>query len=455
MHAVCAVVDRLPANEPVQVGSNTGENTATRPSTELQIASLGFEGIAYATLPATSSLGSRPFSSTEDGAIEIVVGEHLTDDSIVRDTVRVPLANTVFQTGTQSTMIESRWKTRTDGGPLMLVKKQNIAYQGLRIGGLDPSTSLVQSSLSIPLVPLTVPRHVEGCMGNIIRRIIGPEGKEVTASSELEDVVPRFFKSRGEPAQATTAWALVIPQEMKDAIIENTNKLLASVPAESGAAEDARVDLWESLWCSNPPMWSTIVSQAVTSGARLHRVLSGGGGWGKKAGILSLDPVPATKHADDTSSGIPPSLLNDPEDFASTLIPVVRDGDSIQFFITPTAYLAAEAGSFDSEESLKQAAEKDVWGWQLGTVPSMMDAFPGQSWQHSSSAANGVYVFGHSFGVLAEGGLTLIRQSKAKEDISNHGVPFESRRVSMVDVPFSRLWAVNMAGPKEPNKDVW
>lgn len=422
--AVCAVVHALPT----AVGDGA------------KSISLGYEGIAYTTLPKGSNSSIPKRSSSQAGMVEFLVQNQASGDDILTNTIRIPLANTVFQTGTQTTLFEATWERKSTENAFTLVARQDAIYQRLSMvhfHGPGPRSGS-NWSLSIPLLPLTVPRKVEGCMGNIVRRIIGADEKSVTASMELESVVPRFFKARGEPAQTTAAWALVIPREMKDTIIKRTNKLIADNVARGGEPSSADPNSWDSLWQNTPAIWNEFVSQAVTGGARLHRVLSGGGGWGKKAGILSLDPVPSVGTTQE--NGVLDVQGGDPIDFESTLTPVTRDGDFIQFFITPSSDLVQQASKNDNEGELQGIYDSSGElgaSIQLGTVPSTMDSIPGQSWQHSPTASGNVFVFQQAFGALVEGGLSF---TQSQEQTEKGKPPVSSvQHISMIDVPFSRF----------------
>ncbi|KAH7385997.1 hypothetical protein BKA66DRAFT_67022 [Pyrenochaeta sp. MPI-SDFR-AT-0127] len=446
IRALCAVVDKLPTGRAFRSAATIGDEVARR-MVEPPVAEAGFEGIAYATLPATASVSSTAPVSSDKAAIDFIVNEHTADGNKNSDVLRVPLANTVFQTGTATTMTFSTWKARSTTERLELVTKSSISHHGVRIAGRDRAVDRTVSALSIPLVPLTVPRRVEGCMGNIIRRVTGPEGNALTASSELEEVVPRFFKSRGESAQATTAWALVIPGPMSETMSLRTKKLLATLQTNSEVNHEGN-DLWERLWQDDPPAWNTLVPTALAEGARLHRVLSGGGGWGKKAGLLSLDPVPTSDHAHQQSPGEIPSMLEDPQDFASTLTPVVQDGDFVQFFVSPG--LGAGAGGSEPNGLAEFLAlpKQDIFGWEFGTIPSTVDSLPGGSWQHTNSTSNEVSVFKNTFGALAEGGLMLTQRILAKK-----GETASAMGATIVDVPFSRFWAVELSDKGGSNRD--
>lgn len=455
IQVLCAVVDRLPVTSAQNAGvelSGTAVGSHTYPG-----AGAGLEGLAYVTLPVSASVSSTIQSNPEKGAIDFRLAEGTTDTSITMcDTLRMPLANTVFQTGTPTSMSLSTWNIHprhATNEPLELVTKNQISHHAIRLTEATKPISPLASTFSIPLLPLTLPRRVEGCMGNIIRRLTDSDGKDVTASAELEDVVPRFFKSRREPAQSTTAWALVMPNSMKASIDAETKKLLEETPGES-EQENGPDRRWEDLWASDPPHFNSLVSTAIADGARLHRVLSGGGGWGKKAGLLSLDPVPVTDFAyGEQEQSETDASYDDPQDFASSLTSVVLDGDWIQFFILPNSYLNTEAAWLDSEEHIKSLQPEESLSWELGTIPSTVDSIPGQSWQHAAGASEDASVFRNSFGALTEAGLTLTRRPISKLPRSSDST---STSATTVDVPFTRIRSVQKTeqGRRDATADV-
>ncbi|KAG9194246.1 hypothetical protein G6011_04281 [Alternaria panax] len=429
IQALCAVVDKLPMRK---AKHGTRDEELARRATEPSVAGTGLEGIANVLLAPADSVSSHELPPSDKGAIDFIFAQHVFNDVVYRDTLRLPLSNTVFQTGTPSTMILSTWKTLGEGGGLTLESKTNISHHGIRLIDREDISQL-PAVLNVPLLPLTMPRIVQGCMGNIIRGVIGPEGETMQASSELENVVPRFFRSRGQPAQATVAWALVIPEELRAVLAARTDELLSSLPTDNDGTASEQADTWERLWRSRPPLWNTLVSKAIMEGARLHRVLSGGGGWGKKAGLLSLDPVPANEAPKSSKDDEFLGLVDDPEDFESTLTPVVRDGDSIQFFISPQSDLEELALKTNSRRSVSKVT-RSAWGWELGTIPSTIDSIPGESWQHLPAKVERIHVhFG--FGALTEGPMTLTRHSPVD------GGKDVAVNITTIDVPFSRLSA--------------
>lgn len=422
------------------------------------VSETGYEGIAYAVLPAEAEVSAQPNISGEFGCIDFLAHTHTDSPGSHYSRVRVPLANTVFQTGEPSTLISSTWEWSESDCRFRLATRDTgkTAVVNLSAENSPTESSSAKShlhreapALSVPLIPLTTPRQVQGHMGNIIRGVIGPDGVKITASTELEQVVPQYFKSRNEPAQATSAWALVIPKEQVQLSAEDTTRLifnnLAADP-ENLSPEDYKK--WtqkgfESVWQQRPPHWNVMVQEALMRGARLHKVLSGGGGWGKKAGLLSLDPMPvgAPVQKPPTRDGMADDF-DSVDEFSMALKPVVQDGDFIQFFISAApAQGTDDATAFTRLKQLEENAGGDAWSWEFGVIPSTVDSIPGGSWQHTAEASGDMAVFKGSFGALSEGGLTLMHGLSID---SKTGIAKKDIKTTMIDVPFSRWSAVRL-----------
>ncbi|XPS78946.1 hypothetical protein M3J09_010942 [Ascochyta lentis] len=462
VHALCAVVNKLPPATPFHgpaIGQEIGNRVLSPPVNET-----GFEGIAYVTLPAKAKLSALPQLPGELGCIDFLVHTHTLPQGRHNDRIRVPLANTIFQTGASSTLINSTWERRSDGTGFQRRSRTVRQAAAINLSAEDPKPPNLPPAyihqeapaLSIPLVPLTSPRQVDGHMGNIIRGVIGPDGNRITASTELEQLVPQYFKARGESAQATSAWALVIPKAKATLSVKRTAKWLRPDSAASAVSEapDAAKDLprpeqeeetqesWQAFWQKDPPHWSTSIQKLISSGARLHKVLSGGGGWGKKAGLLSLDPVPfgAPAPQKETSNGDEADNFDSVSDFSTALKPVVQDGDFIQFFVSPKVTQTQHVSTFEHLKSLEKSAPKHVWSWEFGVVPSTVDSIPGGSWQHATAPSQEMIAFRGSFGALTEGGLTLMRGLRANP---RTGLA-HSLGTTSIDVPFSRWSAIRL-----------
>jgi hypothetical protein len=460
LYSLCAVVDRLP--EPQPFGTASLADEISQRATQPPVTETGHEGIAYVVLPRKAGAVINPVLN-DQACIDFLAHTHTDVQGRHCDRIRVPLANTVFQTGEQSTMFSSKWNLDTLTGKLSMTRRKSLHSHTINLSAVrynkpTPSSAtemipLVQEAprLSIPLLPLTIPRQVDGHMGNIIRSIVGPDGVKITAATELEQVVPQYFKSRNEPAQATSAWALVIPKDTAHLSTMDTVSLVSGMVAtdsERLGSEAGLLQGFQSLWQQDPPSWNVTVQEALARGARLHKVLSGGGGWGKKAGLLSLDPTPlgppqkSSKANGIQDKGSEEDDHNSVEDFSTALKPVVHDGDYIQFFISASPTQQSDDGkTLEHLHSTEEAAGNGAWTWEFGVVPSTVDTIPGGSWQHTGDPSTEIVAFRGTFGALAEGGLTLMRGLNVHNDT---GYAQTDLNTTMVDVPFSRWSAVRL-----------
>ncbi|ODA82910.1 hypothetical protein RJ55_01419 [Drechmeria coniospora] len=126
-----------------------------------------------------------------------------------------------------------------------------------------------------PLCPITHARVVADGFGNIIRGI-EVNGKREPASTELEDSVNTMFKNRSASDIAPGpmgVWAMI------NSAVDLDN---APDPARSLLGKPATRDEIEVM--------AQYLEQSYGSGGRLFQILSGGGGWGAKKGLLSIDP---------------------------------------------------------------------------------------------------------------------------------------------------------------------
>jgi hypothetical protein len=197
--------------------------------------------------------------------------------------VTLPLANTIFSNGRRSTLFASRWSidySAPSNGPLLRCEdRRQTSHQ--RIATLPSPTA--RPNFHVPLFSVTPPRRISSCLGNIIRQV-EIDGVAQPASSELEQLIPSIYEQKlarhpealPEPIKV---WALTVPPY----IIKSRPELLNDVRvADQTDGENGT---------SGPSSTSTTAFQELLSlGCRAHRVLSGGGGWGAKKGLLSLDP---------------------------------------------------------------------------------------------------------------------------------------------------------------------
>ncbi|RPB28717.1 hypothetical protein L211DRAFT_404914 [Terfezia boudieri ATCC MYA-4762] len=211
--------------------------------------------------------------------------------------VSIALANTFFQTGRLATLGRVSVQKGLEGGLIMFGDSNggvhgagegwdtvNRVYR-IVIPPLSKAEGDYKYTSRLPLIPLTAPRQVLHCAGNILRELSLPEDPNtgIPASRELESAVDRFLTENPQvlAGRKLDIFALITPPGCE-------------YPQRD---RNGGIDPWD-----------------LQSGQKLRRVLGGGGGWGKKMGLLSIDPQGLTyalsddeyarlHYDDDTVSG--------------------------------------------------------------------------------------------------------------------------------------------------------
>ncbi|KAI1190008.1 hypothetical protein F5B17DRAFT_141125 [Nemania serpens] len=189
--------------------------------------------------------------------------------------ITLPLANTVFHNGRRSTLYASRWDINSEGSMALRMRHPKITQLIV-----DNGDSKNYTSSMIPLLPLTPPRKIVAGLGNIVRQV-EVDGSPTPASKELEILIPEIFEERArrEPAYSPTpigVWCWVIPPHIMEAQKFDNLQFF-----KAGCSQTETEIVLGSM---------KLFSELLSSGCRLHKILSGGGGWGLKQGLLSLDP---------------------------------------------------------------------------------------------------------------------------------------------------------------------
>lgn len=444
-HTLLAVVDRLP--RPI------ADIKPTSPSDDL-----GSEGIALVVLSSSVDVPDLHLdtnilreSKQHDVATSSQVAQSITFNITSRKTrseksrhlgakhhslsysLQVPLANTIFQNGLPSTLIHTRYEQKK-GEPVLDLTKNYSRHLKQQVIGL-PFHLVEQDkpnvSLNAPLVPLTEARRVVACMGNIIRRLsagklVSDENDTILASQELETSVSAFFTARGIPPQTVSVWALVVPKHI-------FTKSMSDVlyPRDLTSRWSASSQSWIESGSFLTPL------SLLERGARLHKVLSGGGGWGKKAGLLSLDPD--SSYANAGMSIEEPSFFSDLDLEAgkqeSALRDIISPGDMIQFYIATNAAMTNEPQQKAAENPERGNDEQSV---VFGTIPSTIDTMPSAGTGANPSRPD-IELIANHFGALSENGIALTINSHSESDSTET----ESVNQTKIDVPFSRfnLWS--------------
>ena len=325
--------------------------------------------------------------------------------------IELPLANTIFLNGRNSTMSASRWSRAKATQEMRVIIMNNCAPQNQRIlmsinAGNGPNKA---QFLKAPLLTLTVPRIIASAMGNIIRQLYADLNAPgtVPASEGLERAVTEYFERRGRSPQQVAVWALVTPKEK---------------------------------WIGEPTVRGVSLLSRIEQGSRLHRVLSGGGGYGKKQGLLSLDPDAAYDLRTRTSPfGTGEDLDQEAKD---ALGQVAKPGDVIQFFIYPPD-IGPMSGGGDHPKIKYQSQFGDSklqhFEIQFGTIPSTIDSMPSSATEvrKQRGGSNTEYSKDH-FGALSEQGLSLTIDTHGPEGMDYIGAERVGRVVqTKLDVPFT------------------
>ncbi|TLS26623.1 hypothetical protein PpBr36_05285 [Pyricularia pennisetigena] len=315
----------------------------------------------------------------------------------------LPLANTVFQNARPFTLIASKWRhdSATSTAPRLVDALEKETQR------IVASTGSIQShaNISVPIFPLTAPRRIASGLGNIVRQIeVGdapvPASEELeTAMHALIDARERLLPEAGPTSNRT--WALVVPEN--SASLEFLKGFSTSVGEAGVKSEQERAETFARHF-----------SSILEEGGRLHRVLSGGGGWGAKRGLLSLDPQTTY-----SSSG-PEDLETFMAAFGGETTPnsVVSPGSYIQFLVEPL------------QPSPAQGTQR-LPSLLLGTTPSNPVELGDGENSRGKQPPN--LVEGH-FGALSNSGIYLSLASS-----SNSG-SYPGQILTKVDAPNSYLW---------------
>ncbi|KAJ5540376.1 ATPase F0/V0 complex subunit C [Penicillium frequentans] len=317
LHAIAAVVDRIPNSAPQRPKALLADDAIADPGEYDGVSMLiiGEDDVQWKATP------SRRIGSPAGDEPSLTVSVR---DKMSVYAVGLRLTNTVFLNGSERTFMGMRWVARKDG--YVLDKSRDLASCVV-----TSTQDSIRPRLMLPLEPVTQRRRVVTGMGNILRQLAkstdGSSDEPMPASTELEKKLPRYIEEHNIADRRVSVWALVETPDVEIA--------------------DPSLSIQDQL------------TRSLRQGGKLHRVMSGGGGWGKKQGLLSLDPEVAfptislrdkptnldqvfEPHYSATEPLEMPSFFENGligEDL-SHLSQVANAGDFIQFFVavepTPT-----------------------------------------------------------------------------------------------------------------------
>ena len=335
--------------------------------------------------------------------------------------VVLPLANTLFSNGRHSTLLVSEWTYRGKWGnegakTNSFVKVRSLEKSNQTIYVFDGQRE-APPSIRVPAIPLTPARRIVSGLGNIVRQIdFGDEGWG-PASRELETNIDEYLSTTHREKSTIAVWALIVP-----------NGLLASQksPPDFNLLHDTnRV---KAQWQEKNPS-SDFVGYWLGQGAKFCRVLSGGGGWGAKLGLLSLDPQLTFNEISEARFDFSTGSLEDQQN--SALGKIAEVDAFIQFFI---ANATAPVVPF-----AKPSVHGDVWQQTtvIGAVPSTIDD---QRTDEADSSTEDyiTYQKGH-FGAVSESGMFL-STFPAKNGNDSDQIAEDLPLHTKIDLPYSYVY---------------
>jgi hypothetical protein len=417
-----AVIDRLPS--PVRVSDPAKANSSNRKAETIY----GHEGIALwiDSMRSNPDILRDPINENPNERLvrmTFVRPKHSWDSLTA---IEIPPANTLFVNGSQNTMFQDNWAVSSSAGPKLRRAGPRQPLKTLEF--FIPSDA---PTFNAPIEALTRRREIVSSMGNIIRRVKSHQHQEpVPASAELEEKVTQYLARRRDTRGTLVVFALVSPPG----------------PMEMPGLDEPTQSSEETI----PEADMSFLRLALLKGSHLHRVTSGGGGWGKKQGLLSLDPAFDFRRYEDTGS-LDAMLAAEGSDHRANSMNAVNPGDFVQFFASFTQEKSTIQNSDLHITEDVNTSDQERIKWMdstllhtiVGSLPSQ-DEFlmPPQEGKQTESQIIGIPAH---FGVLSAGGTCLRRHKIAgthtqpeldPNDAESNPAKMRQVAISRMDVPY-------------------
>lgn len=385
----------------------------------------GLDERLYTPDAAAAAAASNP---TESASITIRIHDAVASENKRRTQraidVTVPLANTLFHNGRASTLLAARWHRPDPTLPFA-----RTAATALHAWSAPKACigKLHDAATRVPLTPVTAPRRIAAGLGNIVRQVAGADGAPAPASAELEEAVVAYLAARALPLQTVAVWALVFPHDL---YARNFGNWATDYPGRIWNALRHGATLHRVR--KSPPLFPP--NPRAHPQANENPTVSGGGGWGIKAGLLALDPATTLSTATDARHDFSaaPAPLSDPAAAqAHALGAVAAPGSHIQFLIAHEPLGAPSHHRAQQQSQLQPHAPSIL----LGCVPSTVDDLPAPPPEDDGGAVPRaeMHVAHGRISALSEAGLYLRVRDKAVKPAT---VAF-----TRVDVPGAVIWA--------------
>ena len=404
---LAVVVDRIPQNRSSASYRSRGGHAADVGSSQRTRVEDGFQGISMAVLDSeaavpdlwsprdtphereTMTIQQRctlSFSLPPSPGVRTQLSDKSASQPLVKRMLQLPVANTLFQNGRTSTLFAQKWeiKSREESTPEHLSSKRTwLPQQTIDMGSIFIDEGMriqLDHFVHSHLTPITPARTITAAVGNIVRRISGDDAlaDAPPASEELERAISTAIQQGQIPARQAGVWALIRPQRY--------------------AALDQAARLQRPV--------RDMIGYAILSGARLHKVLSGGGGWGEKHGLLALDPDSDYSHH---HRAFEPSFGDDQDAEAErrgALGEVAKQGDNITFYVYRSPSDTKPSSSYATVSG--NSSQPATATLNFGSLPSTVDAMPEvDSTEAEAHAQSELMVEEDHFGMLSEQGMSL------------------------------------------------
>jgi hypothetical protein len=437
VHATSAIVDRLPAGSDNQEGS---------------------EGMAYMVFrgPPTPNPEDHTLfqeAAQKPGALTFRMPMILSDRAapVMDYELQLPLSQTVFTTSLVSTLIHRKYDLHVKDNSLRLVSEQKLESQTVQLPGMPDRQAI--NITTMPLVPLTPFRKINYVMGNIIRKLSSQDSQapkilshdkesepgiaeienDMPASQELEASVSRYFETLDLQPETVSVWALVTPRALKLPLRPGVIQWHC-IDKVLDADEEAITKAWHARSDAATTMakgTANAIRHLIPQGGRLIKVLSGGGGWGKKAGLLSLDPdvqYSTRELRQDDGWKFDFDGVDDGTEAATeaqkkqALGQIVKEGENIMFLLAPKLEnVPTQPPDRSSKASLKSATR--LVDFTFGAIPSSIDMIPQQPVPDANAPV--IQHYPDHFGMLSEGGMAVtVNTMQGTTGQSKLDVPF-------------------------------
>lgn len=216
------------------------------------------QGYTDSLLPSVWDMGRRNDGASSQSSISMLFNPLPGGKRSLQ--VTLPLANTIFQNGRQSTLLASRWQKQASGSFTLSQLEERTSQVILPlISGSDAFTNA-----SVPLLPISTPRKIIAGLGNIVRQV-EIDGQPSPASKELEANVPKLLdaRARADPdfvPGPIGVWALVLPEPVVE------SGILGSMPTVQDLNSEGEVE--------SAKAFAELFPKLLASGCHLHKIRS-------------------------------------------------------------------------------------------------------------------------------------------------------------------------------------